>query len=75
MIESRTGRGYLPYGRQVIEEDDIEAVVDVLRGDWLTTGPNVEAFETALAAQVGAEFAVIAGPTKTDCDSSSGLMR
>jgi UDP-4-amino-4,6-dideoxy-N-acetyl-beta-L-altrosamine transaminase len=58
VIESRTERGYLPYGRQVIEEDDIEAVVEVLRGDWLTTGPNVEAFEMALAAQVGAEFAV-----------------
>jgi UDP-4-amino-4,6-dideoxy-N-acetyl-beta-L-altrosamine transaminase len=58
VIKSRAERGYLPYGRQVIEEDDIEAVVEVLRGDWLTTGPNVEAFETALAAQVGAEFAV-----------------
>lgn len=58
MIESRTERGYLPYGRQVIEDDDIEAVVDVLRSDWLTTGPNVEAFETALARQVDAEFAV-----------------
>jgi len=48
----------LPYGRQVIEDDDIEAVVNVLRGDWLTTGPNVEAFEAALAARVGAKFAV-----------------
>jgi UDP-4-amino-4,6-dideoxy-N-acetyl-beta-L-altrosamine transaminase len=40
---------FLPYGRQVIEEDDIEAVNAVLRSDWLTTGPAVEAFENALS--------------------------
>lgn len=39
----------LPYGRQSISEDDIEAVVKVLRGDWLTTGPAVSAFERALS--------------------------
>jgi dTDP-4-amino-4,6-dideoxygalactose transaminase len=38
----------LPYGRQSIEEEDVAAVVDVLRGDWLTTGPAVSAFERAL---------------------------
>lgn len=58
MKNSSKKRAYLPYGRQVIEDDDIEAVVNVLRGDWLTTGPNVEAFETALAARVGAKFSV-----------------
>lgn len=52
-------QGFLPYGRQCIEEDDIAAVVAVLRGDFLTTGPAVEAFETALAACVGARFAVV----------------
>ena len=48
----------LPYGHQWIEEDDIEAVVKVLRSDWLTTGPAVEEFEAALAEKVGARYAV-----------------
>ena len=48
----------LPYGRQSIEEDDIQAVVEVLRSDWLTTGPKVAEFEEAFAARVGAKFAV-----------------
>jgi perosamine synthetase len=48
----------LPYGRQSIEEDDIQAVVDVLRSDWLTTGPKVAEFEEAFAARVGAKYAV-----------------
>ena len=48
----------LPYGRQSIDEEDIRAVVDVLRSDWLTTGPKVAEFEEAFAAQVGARFAV-----------------
>lgn len=50
--------GFLPYGRQTIEEDDIAAVAQALRGDFLTTGPTVEAFETAFAAKVGAAHAV-----------------
>ncbi|RYF95682.1 MAG: UDP-4-amino-4,6-dideoxy-N-acetyl-beta-L-altrosamine transaminase [Caulobacteraceae bacterium] len=54
-----TGPGpFLPYGRQTIEEDDIAAVAEALRGDFLTTGPTVEAFETAFAAKVGAGHAV-----------------
>jgi len=48
----------LPYGRQSIGEDDIQAVVDVLRSDWLTTGPKVAEFEEAFAAWVGAKDAV-----------------
>ena len=48
----------LPYGRQHIDEDDIQAVVDVLRSDWLTTGPTVSAFEQAFADLVGAKQAV-----------------
>ncbi|MCB9989387.1 MAG: UDP-4-amino-4,6-dideoxy-N-acetyl-beta-L-altrosamine transaminase [Rhodospirillales bacterium] len=39
----------LPYGKQCIEEDDIAAVVEALRGDFLTTGPKVAAFEDAFA--------------------------
>src|SRR5260370_26900196 len=48
----------LPYGRQSVGEDDIQAVVDVLRSDWLTTGPKVGEFEEAFAAWVGAKHAV-----------------
>jgi perosamine synthetase len=48
----------LPYGRQSIEEEDIQAVVNVLRSDWLTTGPKVEEFEQAFADRVGAKHAV-----------------
>lgn len=48
----------LPYGRQNISEDDIAAVVAVLRGDFLTQGPVVEAFERKFAERVGACYAV-----------------
>ena len=48
----------LPYGRQSIEEDDIQAVVQTLRSDWLTTGPKIGEFEEAFAAWVGARYAV-----------------
>jgi UDP-4-amino-4,6-dideoxy-N-acetyl-beta-L-altrosamine transaminase len=48
----------LPYGRQTIEDDDVAAVAAALRDDFLTTGPKVEAFETAFAAAVGAHRAV-----------------
>lgn len=49
---------YLPYGRQSIEEADIHAVVEVLRSDWLTTGPKVGEFEEAFAERVGAKHTV-----------------
>jgi perosamine synthetase len=49
---------YIPYGRQMVDEDDIAAVVEVLRSDWLTTGPAVERFESAFAGFVGAEHGV-----------------
>ncbi len=48
----------LPYGRQSVDDDDIQAVVEVLKSDWLTTGPKVAEFEEAFAARVGAKFAV-----------------
>lgn len=48
----------IPYGRQTIEEDDIRAVVEALRSDWLTTGPLVEVFENKFANFVGARHAV-----------------
>jgi len=48
----------LPYGRQSIDEDDIQAVVEVLKSPWLTTGPKIAEFEAAFAARVGAAHAV-----------------
>ena len=48
----------LPYGHQYIDEEDIAAVVEVLRSDWLTTGPKVKEFEEAVAAYVGVDYAV-----------------
>lgn len=48
----------LPYGRQTIEDDDIAAVAEALRADFLTTGPTVERFERAFAEVVGARHAV-----------------
>jgi UDP-4-amino-4,6-dideoxy-N-acetyl-beta-L-altrosamine transaminase len=50
--------GFLPYARQSIDEADIAAVVAVLRGDWLTTGPAVTAFEAELAAATGVRHAL-----------------
>jgi perosamine synthetase len=48
----------LPYAHQVISEDDVAAVGEALRSDWLTTGPRVPAFEAALADATGARHAV-----------------
>lgn len=48
----------IPYGRQDISEADIQAVVDVLRSDFLTQGPAVPAFEMAVAEHCGARHAV-----------------
>ena len=53
-----TGRDFIPYSRQEVDEDDIAAVVEVLRSEWLTTGPAVDRFEQTFAKLVGAEHAV-----------------
>ncbi|MBL8700123.1 MAG: UDP-4-amino-4,6-dideoxy-N-acetyl-beta-L-altrosamine transaminase [Alphaproteobacteria bacterium] len=50
--------GFLPYGRQAIDDDDVAAVAAALRADMLTTGPLVEAFERDFAAAAGAAHAV-----------------
>lgn len=55
---SRSPDSVLPYGRQLVEEDDIAAVVNVLKGNFLTTGPTVADFERAFAEQVGARYAL-----------------
>ena len=49
---------FLPYGRQIIDDADVQAVVDVLRSDWLTTGPAVERFEADVCAYTGANHGV-----------------
>ncbi len=49
---------YIPYGRQSIDEEDIQAVVSVLRSDYLTTGPAIAEFEKTVADYVGAKYAV-----------------
>lgn len=49
----------IPYSRQAVDEEDIQAVCRVLRSDWLTTGPMIRAFEEALAQAVGARYAVV----------------
>ena len=48
---------HIPYGRQSISEEDIAAVVEVLRSDWLTQGPTVERFEQAVAKRCGVPHA------------------
>lgn len=48
----------IPYGRQTIEEDDIRAVIEVLRSEWLTTGPKIAEFEEVFTDFVGAKHAV-----------------
>lgn len=49
----------LPYGRHLIEEDDIAAVAETLRSDFLTSGPKIEEFEKALCEVTGAQYAVV----------------
>jgi len=50
---------FIPYGRQNIGDDDIEAVIEVLRSDYLTTGPVINAFEKALSQHVRSDHAVV----------------
>ncbi|WP_434658653.1 UDP-4-amino-4,6-dideoxy-N-acetyl-beta-L-altrosamine transaminase [Sulfurimonas sp. NW9] len=49
---------FIPYGKQFIEQDDIDAVVDVLKSDYLTTGPVVKIFEKALSNYCGAKYCI-----------------
>src|SRR6056297_3281600 len=48
----------IPYGRQWIDDDDIESVVRVLKGDWLTQGPDIEEFEQAFSNYVNSKYAI-----------------
>lgn len=56
-VSDRTPK-IIPYGRHYLDEDDIQSVADVLRHGWLTQGPKIAEFEAAIAARVGARYAV-----------------
>lgn len=49
---------YIPYGKQTIDDDDIKAVVEVLKSDFITTGPKIHEFERKVADYVGVKYAV-----------------
>lgn len=49
---------FIPYGKQLIEQDDIDRVVETLQSDYLTTGPKVKEFEEALSRYCGAKYSV-----------------
>ena len=49
----------IPYGHQTIDDDDIQAVLEILRSDYLTQGPKVDEFEKKLAEYCGAKYAVV----------------
>lgn len=51
-------RKFVPYGRQWIDKDDINAVIKVLKSDWITQGPKIKEFEEKLASYCGAKYAV-----------------
>ena len=49
---------FIPYGHQWIDAEDIEEVVNVLKSDWITTGPKIEEFENSLCSYIGTKYAV-----------------
>lgn len=51
-------RSFIPYGQQWIDEDDVQAVIETLKSDYLTTGPKIKQFEEKLKEVTGAEYAV-----------------
>ena len=57
----------IPYGRQNVDQGDIDAVVEVLRSDWLTQGPTLERFEHAVAERCGAGHGIAV------CNATAGL--
>ncbi|HIP11643.1 MAG TPA: UDP-4-amino-4,6-dideoxy-N-acetyl-beta-L-altrosamine transaminase [Arcobacter sp.] len=49
---------FIPYGKQLIKQDDIDAVIQTLKSDYLTTGPKVKEFEDALSTYCGAKYTI-----------------
>lgn len=58
MSNSKIKSSFIPYGRQAVDNDDIKAVMNVLRSDWLTQGPAVKQFEESLAKYCDAKYAI-----------------
>jgi UDP-4-amino-4,6-dideoxy-N-acetyl-beta-L-altrosamine transaminase len=58
----------IPYGHQSIDKDDIDAVIEVLTSDWLTTGPYIEKFEKSLCDYTGAHYAVVVNSATSALD-------
>ena len=50
---------YIPYGRQCIDQDDIDAVVETLKSDWITTGPMIDKFEKSISEFCGVKYATV----------------
>lgn len=67
-------KNFLPYGLHDINEEDIRAVGKVLKGDWITTGPAVGAFEMAVAEYVGARYAVAVNSGTAALDIAVGSL-
>lgn len=57
----------IPYGRQTIEDDDIQAVIEVLKSDFLTTGPKSTEFEEAVKSYTGSRYAVAISMVHQHC--------
>ena len=58
LIKNSVLKKFLPYGKQAIDQDDVDAVVDVLTSDFLTQGPKVAQFENDFKVKVGVNYAV-----------------
>ena len=48
----------IPYGKQSIDNEDLDSVIEVLKSDWLTTGPKIEEFERSFSNYVGSKFSI-----------------
>lgn len=57
-LKKKKDQQFIPYGRQCIDKEDIQAVIETLQSDWLTTGPLIEDFETSVREFTGASHAV-----------------
>jgi UDP-4-amino-4,6-dideoxy-N-acetyl-beta-L-altrosamine transaminase len=57
-VKTLKRKTYLPYGKQIVDENDILQVIEILKSDYLTTGPAIAQFEAAIADYVGAKYAV-----------------
>jgi len=64
----------IPYGKQDISDEDVKAVVNVLKSDWITTGPKVEEFEKTIAGYVGAKYAVAVNSGTSALDIAVGSL-